>query len=311
MTTPASRPAPLPAGAQYSLAYGEQRARIVQVGAAIHEYRVGTRDVLLRFGEQETSFGYSGAVLLPWPNRIAHGRYDFDGISHQAPINEPEHDAALHGFSAWLPWDLIEHKSDRVVLALSLRPVPGYPFFLDAVVEYRLDGDGLAVRTTVSNPGRAACPVALGFHPYAAAAPSSTADECTLQLDAEKHLLLDEQLIPVASEAVDEGSHDFRTARPLAGVVLDDAFTGALPDEGGRSWARLSGSDGRTVAVWADEAFGYWQVYTGDRLRPPRTRRAVALEPMTAAPNAFRSGDGLLRLEPGESASGRWGVVLS
>ena len=310
MNSPVGRPGPFPAGAQYPLAFGEQRARIVQVGAAIREYRVGERDVLLRYDENETSFGYSGAVLLPWPNRIAHGRYVFDGASHQAPINEPEHDAALHGFSAWLPWDLVEQESDRVTLALSLRPVPGYPFFLDAVVEFRLDGDGLGVRATVTNPGPTACPVAAGFHPYAAAAPSSTVDQCTLQLDADTHLLVDEKLVPVGTEAA-TGAHDFRTARPLNSVVLDDGFTGMRRDDAGRSWARLGGVDGRTVAVWAGEAFGFWQVYTGDRLRAPRTRRGVALEPMTAAPNAFRSGDGLSRLEPGETLSGSWGVALT
>ena len=31
---------------------------------------------------------------------------------------------------------------------------------------------------------------------------------------------------------------------------------------------------------------------------------------MSCAPNAFRSGDGLLRLAPGESTSMSWGVYL-
>jgi aldose 1-epimerase len=37
-------------------------------------------------------------------------------------------------------------------------------------------------------------------------------------------------------------------------------------------------------------------------------RRALAVEPMTCAPNAFQSGDGLLTLACGESFSARWGI---
>jgi aldose 1-epimerase len=36
----------------------------------------------------------------------------------------------------------------------------------------------------------------------------------------------------------------------------------------------------------------------------------MALEPMTCAPNAFATGDGLIRLGPGESISAEWGAKL-
>ena len=49
-------------------------------------------------------------------------------------------------------------------------------------------------------------------------------------------------------------------------------------------------------------------VFTGDGL-PDVARRSVAVEPMTCAPNAFRTGDGLIRLEPGQSHSGSWGIA--
>ena len=51
-------------------------------------------------------------------------------------------------------------------------------------------------------------------------------------------------------------------------------------------------------------------LFTGDPL-PDVARRSLAVEPMTCAPNAFRSGDGLIRLEPGESATSSWGIVPS
>ncbi|HEY4845479.1 MAG TPA: aldose epimerase, partial [Candidatus Dormibacteraeota bacterium] len=38
--------------------------------------------------------------------------------------------------------------------------------------------------------------------------------------------------------------------------------------------------------------------------------RSLAIEPMTCAPNAFRSGDGLVVLQPGQSTSATWGILL-
>jgi aldose 1-epimerase len=37
-------------------------------------------------------------------------------------------------------------------------------------------------------------------------------------------------------------------------------------------------------------------------------RHSVAVEPMTCPPNAFRTGDALIRLEPGESIASTWGI---
>jgi aldose 1-epimerase len=49
-----------------------------------------------------------------------------------------------------------------------------------------------------------------------------------------------------------------------------------------------------------DEAFRFLHVF--------RSKTGVALEPMTCAPDAFNSGDGLLALVPGASFIGRWGL---
>jgi aldose 1-epimerase len=48
-------------------------------------------------------------------------------------------------------------------------------------------------------------------------------------------------------------------------------------------------------------------VFTGDPL-PDVSRRSLAVEPMTCPPDAFRSGESLIRLEPGESFTSSWGI---
>jgi aldose 1-epimerase len=60
------------------------------------------------------------------------------------------------------------------------------------------------------------------------------------------------------------------------------------------------------VTVWADEAWPYVQLFSGDL--PDIERRGFAVEPMTCPPNAFNTGEGLIRLEPGEAFEGRWGI---
>jgi aldose 1-epimerase len=61
--------------------------------------------------------------------------------------------------------------------------------------------------------------------------------------------------------------------------------------------------------LWADPAFGWLQVYTPrDHPRPEGPGLAVALEPMTAPPDALNSGIGLARLAPGSEWSASWGI---
>jgi aldose 1-epimerase len=299
-----------PSGRQYVIAHGDHRATIVEVGAAVREYRVADRDVFQGYAEDEVSWAFHGTVLVPWPNRIADGCYEFDGEQLQLPITEPERNCSLHGLGSWVPWSARDHEQDRVTMELRLLPSPGYPFHLHTSVEYVMGPGGLTVTSTSTNAGSRACPYGIGFHAYAAAAPGTTIDDCTLQLDVRQHFVPDARLIPTRVEAVDGGPLDFLTPASLSGRSFDDGFGAVIADASGRSWARLAGADGRTVAIWAGPEFGYWQAYSGDYLPPSRARRSVALEPMTAAPNAFVSGDGLIRLEPGQSVTTVWGATL-
>ena len=96
---------------------------------------------------------------------------------------------------------------------------------------------------------------------------------------------------------------DFREARPIGTTRLDHCFTGLERDEDGRARVTVD----RTT-LWADESYPYLMIFTGDGL-PDVERRSLAVEPMTCAPNAFVSGDGLILLEPGESHVAAWGIA--
>jgi aldose 1-epimerase len=61
------------------------------------------------------------------------------------------------------------------------------------------------------------------------------------------------------------------------------------------------------VTLWVDESYPYIMVFTGDPV-PDVARRSIAVEPMTCPPNAFRTHESLIRLEPGEEVAGTWGI---
>src|SRR4051812_48912587 len=137
-----------PSGRQFQIAYGRQQAVVVEVGGGLRTYEVGGRPVLYGYAEDEMCTSGRGQVLIPWPNRIAGGAYEFDGLALQLALTEAKKGNASHGLVRWAPWMAREHDSDRVVMEYTLHPQPGYPFTLELALEYALSDDGLSVQTT-------------------------------------------------------------------------------------------------------------------------------------------------------------------
>jgi len=90
--------------------------------------------------------------------------------------------------------------------------------------------------------------------------------------------------------------------------VLDNAYTDLERDGDGRGRVVLDDPDGEAgITLWVDESYPYLMVFTGDPL-PDVARHGIAVEPMTCPPNAFRTHDSLIVLEPGESTASTWGI---
>lgn len=281
-------------------------------GAALKSLRFSGREFLDSFESPEENPDARGQVLAPFPNRVEDGKYFFGGEEFHLPLDEPERGHAIHGLARWKEWRVSEQSAAAVELQCELPPSHGYPFSLDLRIRYGLSPSGLAVETTAANTGDAPLPFGAGHHPYLMVG-TEYVDEATLRVPADSRLEFDGRLIPRGRSAVGGSGLDFREGGVIGGTKINACFTDLSFDEDGRARTSLSHPSGSPkVEVWADGEYPFVQIYTGDDVPEEyRRRRSVAVEPMSCAPNAFNSGDGLRVLRPGESFVGEWGITIS
>jgi aldose 1-epimerase len=297
-----------PSGEQIEIAAEHQQAVVVEVGGGLRAYSAWGREFVDGYRAEEMCSSGRGQVLIPWPNRLEDGSYEFDGRRHRLPLNEPERRNAIHGLVRWATWTAVARQPHRVVMEHILYPQPGYPFCLKLSIEYTLSDSGLRVRTTAANVGTVACPYGSGAHPYLTVG-AATVDRLILRMPGRTVLRSDERGLPIGEATVEGTEYDFRQPRPIGAIVLDHAFTDLDRDANGVARVELRDPDqGPWVSLWVDESYPYLMVFTGDPLADVR-RRSLAIEPMTCPPNAFRTGVGLIRLEAGAAVTSTWGIA--
>lgn len=295
-----------PSGKQFSLQLGAGTAVVTEVGAGLRSYCVDGRELLDGYGIDQMCTGARGQTFIPWPNRIADGRYDFDGVAHQLPLTEPEAHNAIHGLTRWSEWHLTGGNGHSLTLQTILHASPGFPFPLRCRIRYRLHSGGLSVETRATNIGTSPCPYATGAHPYVSLG-TSRIDELTVGVPARRYLPTDERGIPTGSRSVEGTRFDLREPTPLGDRAIDNAFTDLIRDGDGGCEVTVRSPAGRALRIWLGPAYRYVEVFTGDTLPDPcRRRRGLGVEPMTAAPNAFRTGEGLTTLHPGQTHTATW-----
>jgi aldose 1-epimerase len=298
-------------GDQFEFAAGGYRAVVTECGATLRVLEYAGRPLVHGFGEDEMSTAGRGQLLMPWPNRIRDGAYTFDGRDLQLPLSEPAKHNASHGLVRWAAWSPEEHSRTSASLSYRLMAQSGYPWTVDLHVLYDLSADGLTVTQTATNLSTRPAPYASGAHPYLTAG-TGPVDGWELTLPASLRLLADDRQIPVGEEEVDGTPYDFRVARPLGSTVLDDAFGDLARDAGGVATVEVRDpGTGQGAALWVDTHHPWLMVFSAD-VGWDIPRQALAVEPMTAPPDAFRSGRDLVTLapagKPGDELSVSWGI---
>ncbi len=304
MTSP--RPA---SGRQFEIRRGAAVARVGQVAAVLREFSVAGAHFTETWDDAWVPPMGCGMILAPWPNRIADGVWLLDGKKQQLDITDVGHGHAIHGLLRNTAYDPVDEQDAAVTLAATIYPQHGYPFTVDTTVTFELTDDGLTVTHRLTNVGTDAAPFGVGAHPYLRVGEHPVGD-LVITLSGREYARTDARLIPESIDPVDGTPVDLRGGVVLSGLAADVALTG-FDVVDGRVEHRLDAPDGTGLRVWADEAFGWAQVYSPPNFPgpgKPDQRKAIAIEPMTCAVNAFNTGVGLRWLEPGETWSGSWGL---
>ena len=269
---------------------GDYQAVIVPEGAGLASLTYRGRDLVVPHDPNVTPKGYSGKILVPWPNRIAGAAYQWGGQQLTLESNEAATGAALHGLRSFSSWEVVSQSQNSVTLSTQIDPTPGYPFTLDAQTHYTLGLDGLEVRVTAQNRGTVPAPYGVSLHPYLSAGP---VDDCVLTIPAETVLDVDHNLTPIGEIPAGNLNLDFRAGLSMHGRSVDHAFS-SLPD-GKWTVSLVNLGTGAGVKMTADQR--WVQAYSGEEL----DRAGVGVEPMSCPPNAFNTGIDLVVLEPGET----------
>jgi aldose 1-epimerase len=284
---------------------GQTLAVVSPIGAALRRLDVGGRSLIEPTVDSDPAPGMAGALLVPWPNRVEGGTWWLGSREQHFSATEPGTGHALHGLLTEREFAVGASAADHLELVAKIDPAPGYPFSLRVAVTYQVTPSGIDAEIAVRNIGGSPAPVAVGIHPYLRLG-TRDVRALTVDLDAEWAYHLDATEIPRHRFGVEGTAWDLRGGRPVSEAPRHATFEHAP----GANRARTLGEPaGDRVAVWADEAFRWTQLYVVDGFAAddgPRT--AVAIEPMTAPPNALRTGVGLRWLKPDETWALQWGI---
>lgn len=232
--------------------------------------------------------------LVPYSNRIARGRFVYDGVVRQLRPNFDNNLHAIHGVGWISPWT-VEHADTRsAILALRHRPngeaAQFWPYAFDAWQTVAIADERLSLTLKVTNVDASAMPAGIGIHPYFTRRAGTT-----LAFASDGAWLRGADFLP--SERVHAPAWDYRHGRRIEERQIDNDFFGW------RGSVRIRDPDlGVSLTMRADPVFGHLVVFT------PGDRDYFAVEPvshMTDAVNRPHEADhGLVTLQPGEAMSG-------
>jgi len=236
-------------------------------GGSIARFAVDGSDVL-RPGLGTRPRGNESACypLVPFSNRIANGRFVFDGKQIEMAPNWPGVAHPMHGDGWAASWRVLSSSATEAEIAYEHDGRSGWPFRYRARQNYRLRPEALEVRISLDNREAHAVPGGIGLHPFFVRDP-----DVELFFDADSVWLADAEVLPTNRVPVPD-AWDFCHGRRPDSVALDNCFEG---------W------DGEASVVWpsrklrlrleASEPFRHAVVFT------PPARPFFCFEPVSHA----------------------------
>ena len=276
-------------------------------GAILNRWQVSInnkqRDVIEGYDSSEDfrlnceSKGFRSTKLSPYVCRIPNGgSYSFEGKDYKIGKYNLS-GSSIHGLLYNEPFEVAYHEANDELAMVALQhhyeaTDPGYPFsYFIEVIYHLLPENTLKLITTIYNQHDGPIPIADGWHPYFTL--GRPIDELYFEMASDRMLVFDEGLIPTGELKPD---NRFEFLHSLEGIVLDNCFLLNKPLLG-PACSLVNQKDGIALTISPEDSYPYLQVYT-----PPH-RNSIAIENLSAAPDAFNNKMGLLVLEPEEQIS--------
>lgn len=227
--------------------------------------------------------------LGPWANRLSEDGFYANGKRYALDrglknIRSDAHNQPIHGLLAYArEWKVSSVTADdgraMAVSRLEFWRYPDYmaqfPFAHTIEMTYRLADGVLEVQTTIENHAIEPMPLSVGYHPYFRVH-DAPRDAWTVQLPVREQVVLSPQLIPTGETK----AASYNNPLSLAGVALDDVFTGLVRGESGRAEFSVTGGK-QKVSVLYGPKYPIAVVYA------PPGRDFICFEPMTGPTDAF------------------------
>jgi len=247
------------------------------------------------FDENAESNGFKGLKLSPFPCRIPNAAYHFNGHRYHFS-NFLLNGSAIHGLLYKQPFRLVQEQATENFSAISLLHEykgsdAGYPFPYDCIVDYRLEKENaLSITTTVRNAGASPLPIADGWHPYFTF--GGKVDDLELQFQSQEvmefiNLIPSGRILPYTT---------FSSFTRIGEAALDNSFVLDFSKEQPMCILR-DPATGWQLEIRPDKSYPYLQIYI-----PPH-RRSIAIENLSAPPDSFNNGIGLIVLPEGAGTS--------
>jgi aldose 1-epimerase len=165
------------------------------------------------------AFGMGSFPLVPYSNRIAEARFEWNGGSITLARNFPPEPHSIHGVGFESPWLCTEHSDSSALLTLIHEPNAGWPWPFEARQRITLADRELILELRAVNKASHPAPLAFGHHPYF---PQRGAQ---LTFRASGVWQVGDDGLP-CKQVAPSGQFDFSRATPIARADIDHCFTG-------------------------------------------------------------------------------------
>ena len=149
---------------------GANLVRLANTRLGVEILRTPAADEIETFKSRPQIFGLP--ILFP-PNRIADGRYTFEGRTYQYPITIEKEQNYHHGILKGLPFVVSKIEEDEERIKIECRYYSNlfhdaiyrhFPHAFKCKIIFKLSAKGLKQEVTFSNRSETRMPVGVGFH---------------------------------------------------------------------------------------------------------------------------------------------------